>query len=40
MNQTEFLAITCNFLKAQEKLRVHGCFALVKKLKRDFLSNH
>ena len=24
MNQSEFLAITCNLLKAQEKSRVHG----------------
>ena len=24
MNQSQFLAITCNSLKAREKLRVHG----------------
>ena len=24
MNQSQFLAITCNSLKAWEKLRVHG----------------
>ena len=24
MNQSQFLAITCNLLKAQEKSRVHG----------------
>ena len=26
MNQSEFMAITCNFLKAREKLRVLGTF--------------
>ena len=45
MNQSEFLAITCNLLKAREKSRMQGgidlggfCFSLVKKLARDFLS--
>ena len=27
MNQSQFLAITCNSLKAQEKSRVHGAIA-------------
>ena len=35
MNETEFPAITCNFLKAQDKLRVQGCFSLVEKLERQ-----
>ena len=28
MNQSQFLAINCNSLKAREKLRVHGAIAL------------
>ena len=38
MNQSEFLAITCNSLEAREKSRVHGAigfgfsFSLVEKL--------
>ena len=29
MNQSQFLAITCNLLKAQEKSRVHGATGFV-----------
>ena len=43
MNQSEFLAITCNFFKVRKKSRMQGgidlgefCFSLVKKLARDF----
>ena len=43
MNQSEFLAITYNFLKVREKSRMQGGtdlgefrFSLVKKLARDF----
>jgi len=42
MNQSQFLAFTCNSLKAREKSRVHGamwfsfCFSLVEKLARLF----
>ena len=41
MNQSEFLAITCNLLKALEKSRVQGaiswgCFSLVEKLAQVF----
>ena len=38
MNQSQFLAITCNSLKAREKSRVQGaigfgfCFSMVEKL--------
>ena len=38
MNQSQFLAFTCNSLEAREKSRVHGaigfffCFSLVEKL--------
>ena len=41
-NQAQFLAITCNLLKAREKSRVHGaigfwsCVSLVEKLARVF----
>ena len=28
MNQSQFLAITCNSLKPREKLRVHGAIGL------------
>ena len=31
MNETEFPAITCNFLKAQDKLRVQGFEAFPSK---------
>ena len=40
INQSEFLTITCNLLKAREKSRVYGaigcclCFSLVEKLAR------
>ena len=42
MNQSQFIAITCNSLEAQEKLRVHGAIGfgfashLVEKLVRLF----
>ena len=42
MNQSEFPAITCNLLKAQEKSRVQGAIGFgllpsgLKKLARDF----
>ena len=37
MNQSEFLAITCNSLEAREKSRVHGAIgSLVEKLARVF----
>ena len=42
MNQSQFLAITCNSLKAQEKSRVHGAIGFgfashwLKKLARVF----
>ena len=42
MNQSEFLAITCNSLQAQEKSRVHGAIGFgfasrwLKKLARVF----
>ena len=29
MNQSQFLAITCNWLEAQEKSRVHGAIGFV-----------
>ena len=29
MNQSQFLAITCNSLKAREKSRVHGAISFV-----------
>ena len=46
MNQSQFLAITCNSLEAREKSRVHGAigfwffFSLVEKLGRVFQANH
>ena len=46
MNQSQFLAITCNSLKAREKSRVQGaigfgfCFSKVEKLARVFLTKH
>jgi len=41
MNQSQFLAIICNLLKAREKSRLHGaigfgCFSLAEKLARVF----
>ena len=40
MNQSEFLIITCNLLKAREKLRPLGTFGFAshwfEKLARDF----
>ena len=32
MNQSQFLAITCNSPEAREKLRVHGATGLVLRL--------
>ena len=46
MNQSEFLAITCNLLKLREKSRVQGvigvwfCLSLVEILAQVFLANH
>ena len=45
MNQSEFLAITCNLLKAREKSRVQGgivsgfAYNWLKNLARDFWAN-
>ena len=36
MNQSEFLTITCNLLKAREKWRVQSAIGLIEKLARDF----
>ena len=43
MNQSGFLAITCNFFKARKRSRMRGeidlggfCFSLVENLARDF----
>ena len=46
MNQSEFLAITCNLFKAQNKIARRRCewfwfsFSLAEKLARDSQANH
>ena len=44
MNQSQFLAITCNSLEAREKSRVHGAIGFdshsLKKLAQVFYANH
>ena len=46
MNQSQFLAITCNSSKAREKSRVHGAIGFgfashwLKKMARLFKANH